>query len=229
LSEAKGMNINMKNNNRKFLRPTFLEGWMSIILSLLFFLYIVFIGLLLTDKNIKNYISLIPVTVVSLLLYFYGLRNISKGRKASDKYYLYKSKITIIFLLSAFFASICFISIKYIPENNRTNEVVIANAQIINCSNFNKEIIGGIYYIVVTNYNLRISCSKSIYDLINLEYSYRIKYRWNFFSPKKCYLVSIKKIDLMSTNGVVICTGKDTLYLRCIRKYTYRNQPKRSS
>lgn len=190
----------MKNTKSMLFRPFILEGWMSIISSILLSLYVLFIGIMV--NSIKTFICLIPIAFIALLLFFYGLRNISKSRDDSYNYYINKVRIIYktVLLVSIFLLG--FITIRYVPEDNRTNENIIANAQVINFSAFKKEISDGDYYIVLINDNVKINCSKDLYNTIDTEktdkYGYRIKYRWDFFFPHKYYLVDLKKINLES-------------------------------
>lgn len=171
---------------------------MFIISSILLFLYILFVGIMV--NTIKTFISLIPVVFIPILLYFYGLRNISKTKDNSYNYYIHKARISVKLLLLALIVFVSFITVKYSIEDNRTNEVIIANAQIMNYSSFSKEEFDGNYYIVLINDNVRINCSKNEYIAVNTEktvkYGYRIKYSWDFFFPQKYYLVDIKKIKI---------------------------------
>jgi hypothetical protein len=191
---------NMKTKKSKLFRPFLLEGWMFIISSILLFLYILFVGIMV--NNIKTFICLIPLVFISILLYFCGLRDLSKSKDNSYNYYIRKTRMSVKLISLSLIVFVLFITAKYAPEDNRTNEVIIANAQIINYSSFKKEVVDENHYIVLINDNIRISCSKNVYDTINTEktvkYGYRIKYRWDFFSPQKYYLVDIKKIKIES-------------------------------
>ncbi len=188
----------MKNTKSKSFRLFLLEGWIFIISSILLFLYILFVGIMV--NNIKTFIYLIPIVSISILIYFYGLRNISKSKNNSYTWYIQKTRMSAKLLLLLLIVFAFVITVKYADENSRTNEVIIANVQIINYSSFSKEEVDGNYYINLLNDNVRINCSKNVYISVDtkktVEYGYRIKYKRDFFSSQKYYLVDIKKIKL---------------------------------
>lgn len=190
---------------KKAYRPVRGYGWGSIAFGIIIIIGMLFGSIFMDIKiGLLKGLPLLFVILVPALFYFSGLRFVCDdlNYEKSFKTYKKRAKISMKVMLSILVMILIIFLFRILPPDNRVDELIIANAQIINYPYFETKEEEQKYYILVPYQDLKIECSKDVFKStdpkaidIN-EYGYKIRYRWNLWFPNRCQLLSIEKIKV---------------------------------
>lgn len=190
---------------KKAYRPTRVSGWVSIIFSVIIIIGMIFASTFIDIKiGLLKCLPLLFIILIPALFYFSGLRYVCHGLDYEKSFETYKkrAKISIKIMLSIPVLLLIIFLFRILPPNNRVDELIIANAQIINYPYFDTMEENQKYYILVKYEDLKIECSEEVFKSTDpkaidiKEYGYKVRYRWNLWFPNRCQLLSIKKIKV---------------------------------
>lgn len=189
------------------IEPLFLlnYGWFSIVFSIIIIAGMIYESIFIDIKiGLLKALPLLLAILIPALFYFSGLRCVCDGLNYEKSFQTYKkkAKISMKIMLSTLAMILIIFLIRILPPDNRVDEMIIANAQIINYSYFDTVVEAQKYYILVPYENLKIECSEEVFKstdpeaIDTKEYGYKIRYHWNLWFPNRCQLLSIEKIKV---------------------------------
>lgn len=190
---------------KKAYRPARWCGWFFVVLSILIITGMIYESIFIDiEIGLLKGLPLLLVILIPALFYFSGLRFVCDGLNYENSFQTYKkrAKVSIKIMLSILAMILIIFLIRILPPDNRVDELIIANAQIINYPYFDTVEEAQKYYILVSYRNLKIECSEEVFkstdpEAIDIkEYGYKIRYRWNLWFPNRCQLLSIEKIKV---------------------------------